>query len=414
MSAQPLRLEDIQLTSDEGALLKNALVHTVLSIVVNYGGESLQKWKAEVQDLRPHSSDIINVHQTPIHPLPCMEIDESTITGNIEIVEAVNSELNVTHKDGEDPKYLQIIAGDQLTIARQRSILNIRTGHENSADSWKHIVLMPGLFHAKIADCHGILTTHFGVSSIQSPGSLAFHNTCLDRIPIVLTSLPSFRVSRDLIMVSLYARVLHCLLLVSDTESIDEYTTKFTSLDDLQKHSEQIFNVYANADHVEELREPRQIAELERLDRAKSQQEQDSLKVRARKQGLAASTTASDTVTSTTPTGAVPGPAASTTASDTVTSTTPTSAVPATTMNSEELPIDQRGDEVLENGKLFIRDALFTRLFADAVKSGDSGMIILVLKIWSAAFRGSGRSKYAHEMLHLFHNLVNVWSKELR
>ncbi len=250
---------------------------------------------------------------------------------------------------------------------------------------------MPGLFHAKIADCHGLLTTHFGVSSIQSPGSLAFHNTCLDRIPIVLSSLPSFRVSRDLILVSLYARVLHCLLLVSGTDSIKEYTEKFTSLDDLRKHSQEIFDVYANADHVEELREPRQIAELKKLDRAKLQQELDSQTARANKRVPAGSTSATSTAP---PRTSVP--------------------VPEPPIDIEDLPIDQRGDQVLENGKLFIRDALFTRLFTDAIKSGDSGLIISVLKIWSAAFRGSGRAKYTHEMLHLFHNLVNVWSKELR
>lgn len=409
MKASPLQLEDIQLTTEEATLLKSALVHTVLSIVVNYGSEDFRKWQKDVQDLRPQSSDVIDVHRTSIHPLPSMEIDESTITGNVEIVEAINAELHIVQNEGEDPKYVQIIAGDQLTIARQRSILNIRIGHENSTDSWKHIVLMPGLFHAKIADCHGLLTTHFGVSSIQSPGSLAFHNTCLDRIPIVLTSLPSFRVSRDLIMVSLYARVLHCLLLVSGAESIEEYTDMFTSLDDLQKHSQEIFNVYADADHVEELREPRQIAELERLDRIKLQQEHDALKARTNKQALRAATTLMDPPIAAN-TSAIPAPIP---ASATAPIPTPVP-VPASPIDVEELPIDQRGDEVLENGKLFIRDALFTRLFADAIKSGDSGMVILVLKIWSAAFRGSGRSKYAHEMLHLFHNLVNIWSKELR
>ena len=69
---------------------------------------------------------------------------------------------------------------------------------------------------------------------------------------------------------------------------------------------------------------------------------------------------------------------------------------------------------VFENAVLFLRDALLTRLFADAVKAGDSGLVILVLKLWTFAYRGSGRSKYAHEMLHLFHNLMNVWSKGLR
>ncbi|KAG6913759.1 hypothetical protein DXG01_004464 [Tephrocybe rancida] len=69
----------------------------------------------------------------------------------------------------------------------------------------------------------------------------------------------------------------------------------------------------------------------------------------------------------------------------------------------------------LQKGKLHLD--MFqsaTWLFVDAIKVGDSGMVILVLKVWVLAYRGNGRSKYAHEMLHLIHNLECVWSKELR
>jgi hypothetical protein len=73
-----------------------------------------------------------------------------------------------------------------------------------------------------------------------------------------------------------------------------------------------------------------------------------------------------------------------------------------------------QGDMVFENASLFLHDALLTRLFSDSVKAGDSGLVILVLKLWAFGYRGNGRSKYAHEMLHLLHNLINVWSKELQ
>lgn len=82
----------------------------------------------------------------------------------------------------------------------------------------------------------------------------------------------------------------------------------------------------------------------------------------------------------------------------------------------EDIPTGhvRKGDMVLENAYLFLRDGLLTRLFADAIKSGDSGRVIVVLKIWTYSFRGNNRSKYAHEMLHLIHNLVNVWPKAFR
>ncbi|KAJ7449327.1 hypothetical protein B0H11DRAFT_2332314 [Mycena galericulata] len=148
-----------------------------------------------------------------------MEIDENSTKGNIEVVEAINKELGLDVNDPNYIKYVKILAGDQLTIARQRSILQVRLGHESGGQAWRNIVLMPSLFHAKIADCHGVLHTHFGKPSagFRSPGNLGFHNTVLDRLLITLTSLPPFRTCRDLIMVSLYARILirkipHCLL----------------------------------------------------------------------------------------------------------------------------------------------------------------------------------------------------------
>ncbi|KAL1948717.1 hypothetical protein VTO73DRAFT_10523 [Trametes versicolor] len=61
-----------------------------------------------------------------------------------------------------------------------------------------------------------------------------------------------------------------------------------------------------------------------------------------------------------------------------------------------------------------MRDALVLREYTDAVKSGDSGRVVTVLKLWALSFRGSGRTKYAHEMLHLLHNLTHVWPAPLR
>ncbi|KAF8174074.1 hypothetical protein BJ912DRAFT_858960 [Pholiota molesta] len=339
MNAPPLKLENLLLTENESHLMEDALVHTILSVIVHYGGESLKRWKGDLVTNAPRSREAIAVHKSSLHPLPSMEIDENTIKGNIEIIEAINTELKLANDDPERGKHLQIIAGDQLTIARQRAITGIRLGHEVGLGMWKNFVLVTGLFHTKIADTHGTLLMHFGVSSNQSPGSLAFHNTCLTRLPIVLTSLPSFRICRDLIMVSLYARILHCLLLVSEEDSLESYAQNVTTWSEIKEHSLEILTKFASADRVQELREPR----LEAERRAELQ-----------------------------------------------------------------------GDMVFENACLFLRDALLTRLFADAVKSGDSGLVILVLKHWVFSFRGNGRSKYAHEMLHLFHNLVNVWTKEIR
>ncbi|KAJ6564025.1 hypothetical protein B0H19DRAFT_1067626 [Mycena capillaripes] len=309
----------------------------------------------------PVSVDIIEVHKTPLHPLPAMEIDESSITGNVEVIEEIMRVLGFNTDDADYGKYVQTIGGDQLTIARQRSILNVRLGHESGAHSWRHIVLMPGLFHAKIADAHGVLETHFGkpAAGARSPGSLGFHNTVLDRLPITLTSLPPFRTCRDLIMVSLYARVLHCLLLVSGHDSLEQCAASIGSWSTLVNHAEKIYSTYADVDRVQELREKRIPEERKRDAEAK-----------AAKKGQETDKSAP--------------------------------------------PHIRKGDMVFENAVLFLRDALLTREFADAIKSGDSGRVVIVLRLWAFSYRGSGRTKYAREMLHVLHNLICVWTKELR
>ncbi|KAJ7235067.1 hypothetical protein C8J57DRAFT_1572916 [Mycena rebaudengoi] len=369
-NARPLTIETLELTDAEASFFRKNMIHTILRILVRYGGEGFTRWNEDLNESQPVSADKITLHQSSIHPLPAMEIDENSIKGNIEVIEAINKELGLDEKDPNYVKYVKIIAGDQLTIARQRSILQLRLGHESGAQAWKHFVLMPGLFHAKIADCHGVLATHFGKPGAgkRSPGSLGFHNTVMDRLPITLTSLPPFRTCRDLIMVSLYARILHCLLLVSETASLEEYAGQCDSWAMLSSHAEQIYDRFANADIVQELRECRVPEERQR-----------DAELAAKAKGAKKSADPNQ---------------------------------PA--LKKEHPPHVRKGDMVFENALLFIRDALLTREFADAIKAGDSGRVVLVLKLFAFTYRGNGRTKYAHEMLHVLHNLVNVWSDDLR
>ncbi|KAJ7030141.1 hypothetical protein C8F04DRAFT_1211805 [Mycena alexandri] len=332
-NAPPLTVENLEFTETEAAFFHDNMIHTILRIIVRYGGESFEHLKADLEKAQPVSADKIAVHQSMIHPLPAMEIDENSTKGNIEVIEAINKELALDVNDPNYIKYVKILAGDQLTIARQRSILQVRLGHESGAQSWKHIVLMPGLFHAKIADCHGVLQTHFGKPSagFRSPGSLGFHNTVLDRLPI--------------------------------KASLADYA-KDCSWDGLVGHAEKIYEDFASADRVQELRELRVPDERRR-----------DAEIAARDK---------------------------------------TQKKSATTPKKVPAPHIKKGDMVFENAILFVRDALLTREFADAIKAGDSGRIVLILKLFAFTYRGNGRTKYAHEMLHVLHNIVNVWSDGLR
>jgi len=192
---------------------------------------------------------------------------------------------------------------------------------------------IPGLFHAKIADALGTLLTHFRKpdTGARNPNSSWYENTRLDRLPITVTSLPPFHKCCDLLFISLYARILHCLLLVSGCNSLEEYLIKFTNWDDLMTHATMIFEQFANSLRVQELRGQ-----------------------------------------------------------------------------------EGEGDTVFENAILFMRDALVSQEFTDAVKAGDSGRVVLVLKTWALSYRGNGQTKYAYKMLHLIHHLSKIWPKGIR
>ncbi|KAI5822271.1 hypothetical protein K523DRAFT_358499 [Schizophyllum commune Tattone D] len=341
--APPLTEKSLRLSEDEQKLFRKAMVHTILRIIVNYGGDGFTKHERALKASLPRSADAIDVHRTALHPLPAMEIDENKVTGNIEIIEAIMKELDLDVNSPEHTRLVTIIAEDQLTIARQRAIQ-----------------------HVRIADCHGVLESHFGnpSSGPRNPGSLSFHNKCLGRLPIVLSSLPPFRTTRDPIFVSLYARILHCLLLVTKSQNLDEAASKLATYEDLEAVAAAIFDTYADADRVQELREERDPEE-----RAREKAVRDAKK--AAKEG-----------------GMVDIP--------------------------EYVSHIQKGDMVFENAVLFIRDALLSREFSDAIKAGDSGRVLIILKLWVFSYRGSGRTKYAHEMLHLLHNVLNVWPEGLR
>lgn len=72
------------------------------------------------------------------------------------------------------------------------------------------------------------------------------------------------------------------------------------------------------------------------------------------------------------------------------------------------------GDMIFENALLFMRDALISREFTDAIKAMDPGRILLVLKTFALSFRGTGRLKYAYEMLFFIHHVTHIWPEAVR
>jgi hypothetical protein len=56
-----------------------------------------------------------------------------------------------------------------------------------------------------------------------------------------------------------------------------------------------------------------------------------------------------------------------------------------------------------------MRDALLLLVFQDAVRHGDPGIVLMVIKIWIYTFRGAGLVNYARECV----NTILTWHYEL-
>ena len=138
------------------------------------------------------------------------------------------------------------------------------TGQETGFNAFFGSTWLAGLFHGKIADIHGNLVMHWGKPDMggQDPSSLWYHNTQLNWLPITLSSPPSFKISHDLIFLSLYTHVLHCLLLVSKTLSLEEYLCKYPDWDTLISHAELIYVQHASSSVVKNLWQKCQMQEV--------------------------------------------------------------------------------------------------------------------------------------------------------
>lgn len=92
------------------------LRHCSLRIIVEHGGNKFAKFRQALNEALPMTPDKIELHQARLHPLPAWNIDESTIIGNAEVVDAIYNEPEV--KGLSYWKWImRILGGEQLSIA---------------------------------------------------------------------------------------------------------------------------------------------------------------------------------------------------------------------------------------------------------------------------------------------------------
>lgn len=361
LAAGPLEPQDILLSSEERDLHRRLMIHGILRIIISNGGPHFARYMPLLEDTQPATNHIIELHQTHTYPLTAMEIDEASIDGAIEVMNELYAAVGMDTTTDNFKKQIILVAGDHKSVANLRAGRESRIGNDNPEYSFGNITFIIGLFHTLMAAVTGFLLLHFGRSTagIHNPGSLYFHNKLLERKPISITSPIPFTIAKNLIEVSLVARVIHCLTLESGCTSLDEYADRLMALDrptriqqptpdngeDLQKSWRQLvsdatrtYEKYTDIRTVDELRAARTFAK----------------------------------------------------------------------------PGEKVGDMVYENALLFMRDMLNLQEIRAAVKRGDPGRVLLIFKVFALSFRGAGRTQYAQEFLNLIHHIEKVWPAPLR
>ena len=108
---------DIVHTKEERQAFKSNLIFTILRILVKQGSQGFERFQEDLDKTQPETVDKIKTHKSELHPLPAWNIDGSSITGNAEVIEAIDKEF-LLDQVPEAAEHVQFLAGDQLSIAR--------------------------------------------------------------------------------------------------------------------------------------------------------------------------------------------------------------------------------------------------------------------------------------------------------
>ncbi|KAG0347979.1 hypothetical protein BGZ54_004746, partial [Gamsiella multidivaricata] len=147
------------------------------------------------------------VKRTETFPMPSMKIDQSTVEGNLEIIETVMKSALKLSDEWFDGDVRVVVAGDQLTVCRVGSLKSLRGTDITST----------------------ILRTHYG--SVSTPGSLAFNIAMLERKRVNLDT-PDFHAADEILRNTFDAMVQRLWEIELGTEDLGSFGKDTPRLDD--------------------------------------------------------------------------------------------------------------------------------------------------------------------------------------
>src|SRR5690606_37988820 len=138
----------------------------------------------------------LDVKRSKAYELAAMDIDQASVTGNLQILNHMRHVLNKTKASFKNLK--MIVAGDHLTISRIHTIQERSIGEATYFDVMRCAFPVLQLFHIQMILCLTILNTHFG--HVSEPGSLGYCIPLLGR-RLLNKDTPCYRTADDFLRI---------------------------------------------------------------------------------------------------------------------------------------------------------------------------------------------------------------------
>jgi hypothetical protein len=314
-----------------------------------------------------------------IHPLKVLDIDESSIDGNAQVIEAIASELDIDLAQLNSSSIM--ITGDQMTTARVRSLKELR-----ARDMLERRLVfadtVSGWLHTEMAVANGIQRCHSGRRDGLNPGSLNRFITVLGRTGITENVTDHDALHRLIIHVlkgHILAAFLHVANEIERTKpnggrtmsSISQLKTWIRE-NDWRQLLDQTVDTYFAPAKPGYLRQSAEVAAAEEYDKMRSEIMAKPKKDR------------------------------STEESAFVKKDTQPKWIRDRSMRDRDL--------VYENFILYLRDAMMYWDLAQAIGEGGSGRLLRISEMLTPWFHGNGKFKYAQEMLEFQITRLAEWT----
>lgn len=311
----------------------------------------------------------IPTNKSEIFTLPTLDLDESTIDGNAEIMEQLIREIGMKL---EDMVNLTVpISGDQMTLIRMRTVkdLRMRDEPEHRAD---HVYPWMGFLHFGFAAADTVKRCNLGGKSGRDPASFTKLCGILGRTR-VLDSKPDYNATHRLIVQIMEAHMLAAFVEIAGVKNLDALKTKVAVVNWVDI----IDQVYAEFYPLAKVGNLRKSAH----EAAQAIFDQREVLIRAKK--------------------------------------------PANRTLDEIAFLKQKTkfirdeaskyrDRAFENALLYMQHSVMYYDFYTAMRKGDSGRLEKSLEFFTVLFEGIGKSNYAREMVEQQVDRKGRWTPYMR